>query len=130
MSTLLLDTHVVYWWAAQPDLVSVSAAQALASADELAVASITWYELAWMVENGRIDPGVPVRSWLEGLAEQVRTIVITPAIATRATALSGTFPGDPADRIIVATGIEHGWSIVSKDRLIRGHAHLTPGVIW
>ena len=130
MSTLLLDTHVVYWWAAQPQLVSAAAAQALSIADELAVASITWYELAWMAEHGRIDPGMPLRSWLEGLAGQVRTVVITPAIAARATTLPATFPGDAADRIIVATGIEHGWSIVSKDRLIRSHVEMTPGVIW
>lgn len=130
MSTLLLDTHVVYWWAAQPQLVSAAAAQALSIADELAVASITWYELAWMAEHGRIDPGMPLRSWLEGLAGQVRTVVITPAIAARATTLPATFPGDAADRIIVATGIEHGWSIVSKDRLIRSHVEMTPGFIW
>ena len=46
--TVLLDSHVVHWWSAEPARVSTTAATALEEADELAVAAITWFELAWL----------------------------------------------------------------------------------
>lgn len=42
-----MDTHVVQWWSAEPDRLSSPAVAALEAADQLAVAAITWYELAW-----------------------------------------------------------------------------------
>ena len=54
MTTLLLDTHIVHWWSAEPDRLSRKAASAVTAADELAVAAISWWELAWLATNGRI----------------------------------------------------------------------------
>lgn len=119
MSAVLLDTHVVHWWSAEPKRASASAREVLEEADELAVAAITWYELAWLAGHDRIALNVPIRSWLEGLAVQLRTIGITPAIADTAAALAPSFPGDPADRLIYATAIEHGLRLVTKDRAIQ-----------
>lgn len=130
MSTVLLDTHVLHWWASEPDRLSREATATLEQADELAVAAITWFELAWLAANERIALSIPVRSWLEGLGARVRTAGITPAIADAAVALPSTFPGDPADRLIFATSIEHGWPLVSKDRRLRGHRGPGPGVVW
>ena len=64
MTTVLLDTHVVQWWSAEPDRLSPAATEALLGADELAVASITWFELAWLAEHERITVAIPTRSWL------------------------------------------------------------------
>src|SRR5918912_3112421 len=106
---VLLDTHVVQWWSAEPEKLSQAATTALEHADELAVAAISWFELAWLARHERIVVAIPVRSWLEQLARQVRTAELTPAIADTASALPASFPGDPADRIIYATAIENGW---------------------
>jgi PIN domain nuclease of toxin-antitoxin system len=130
LSTVLLDSHVIHWWSAEPDRLSAAASAALESADELAVASISWFELAWLASHGRIVVGVPIRSWLEGLAAHVRSVPSSPAIATTAVALSASFPGDPADRLIYATAIEHGWRIVTKDARMRRHRHPRPMTIW
>jgi PIN domain nuclease of toxin-antitoxin system len=116
MTTLLLDSHVVHWWASEPGRVSAPASAALAAADELAVASISWFELAWLAAHERILVALPIRSWLEALAAEVRTVGTTPAIAAAALALPSSFPGDPADRLIYATAVEHGWPLVTKDR--------------
>ena len=89
---LLLDTHIVHWWSAEPDRVSAPAREALDRADELAVAAISWYELAWLARHERITVNVPIRTWLQGLAEQLRTIGITPAIADTAVALPLIIP--------------------------------------
>jgi len=130
VSAILLDTHVVHWWSAEPKRVSAPARKALEDADELVVAAISWYELAWLAKHERITVNVPIRSWLQGLAAQLRTIGVTPAIADTAVALPSSFPGDPADRLIYATAIEHGLKLVTKDREIRDHNRPQSLVVW
>lgn len=130
MTTVLLDTHVVYWWSAESRRLSAAAGRAIEQADELAVAAITWYELARLAEHERIQSTIPIRSWLHQLAEQVRTVGITPAVAAAAASLPSSFPGDPADRLIYATAVEHGWRLVTKDRRLRGHRHPRPVTVW
>ena len=130
MTTLLLDSHVIHWWSAEPVRLSAAARRAVKEADELAVASISWFELAWLAAHERIVLTVPIRSWLEGLAAQVRTVPITPAVAATAVSLPSTFPGDPADRLIYATAIEQGWSLVTKDTRLRAHKHPARITVW
>ena len=130
MGAVLLDTHVVHWWSAEPRRVSPSARKALEGADELVVAAISWYELAWLARHERIAVTVPIRSWLDGLASQLRTIGVTPAVADTAVGLPASFPGDPADRLIYATAIEHGLDLVTKDRAIRDHDKPRSLTVW
>lgn len=130
MTTVLLDSHVVHWWSAEPERLSRAAADALDGADELAVASITWFELAWLAAHGRIALTIPIPAWLDGLSRQVRSVGTTPAIAVAAVSLPSSFPGDPADRLIYATAIEHGWPLVTKDERLRGHRSPRPITIW
>jgi PIN domain nuclease of toxin-antitoxin system len=94
------------------------------------VSAISWFELAWLAEHERITLTIPVRSWLERLATLTRTAPITVAIAATAATLPSAFPGDPADRLIYATAIEHGWQLVTKDRKLRSHPHPRPLAIW
>jgi PIN domain nuclease of toxin-antitoxin system len=130
VTTILLDSHVVHWWSAEPDRISAAAGEALAAADELAVAAVSWFELAWLAKHERIVVAIPIRSWLEQLAREVRTVGITPAIADTAVSLLSSFPGDSADRLIYATAIEHGWRLVTKDGKLRGHRHPRPVALW
>lgn len=130
MTTVLLDSHVLHWWSSEPERLSRAAARAVSNADELAVASVSWFELAWLAHHERIIVTVPIRSWLEEMARQVRTVGITPAVAARAVSLPGSFPGDPADRLIYATAIERGWPLVSKDERLRRQRHPRQVVIW
>jgi PIN domain nuclease of toxin-antitoxin system len=130
MSALLLDTHVVHWWSAEPDRISRSARSALKRADDLLIAAISWYELAWLAERRRIAIEVPIRSWLEDLGAHLRTVGITPAIADSAAGLPNSFPRDPTDRIIYATAIEHGVKLVTKDRAIAEHDRPRSLVVW
>lgn len=130
MTTVLLDSHVVHWWSAEPDRLSAAAGEAIDGADELAVADITWFELAWLARHERIVVSMPIASWLQRLAAQVRTIAVTPAIATMAIDLPSSFPGDPADRLIYATAIEHGWRLITKDQRLRSHRHPRQVTVW
>lgn len=130
MTAVLLDTHVVHWWSAEPAKLSKAAAGVLRTADELLVSAITWYELAWLARRERILLSVPVRTWLHEIARDVRTVGISPAIADTATGLQASFPGDPADRIIYATAIEEGCSLVTKDRALRAYRYPRPIAVW
>jgi PIN domain nuclease of toxin-antitoxin system len=130
VTTLVLDSHVVHWWSAEPSRISRAATRALNEADELAVAAISWFELGWLAEHERIIVTIPIRFWLDQLAAQVRTLPLTPAIAATAVALPSSFPGDPADRLIYATAIEHGSQLVTKDRKLRDHPHPRPLAVW
>ena len=130
MTTVLLDTHVLHWWTAEPGKLSKAAAAAVEGADTIAVAAISWYELAWLARHDRIRVTIPARSWLEELSRHVLTIGVTPAIADIAVALPESFPGDPADRLIYATAIEHGWHLVTKDRRLRDHRQARQVTVW
>lgn len=130
MTTLLLDTHVLHWWSSEPTRLSRAAARALEAADELAVAAVSWYELAWLAGHGRIATAMPVRAWLEELGRHVLTAPLTPEIGATAASLPDSFPPDPADRLIYATAIEHGWRLVTKDRRLRDHRHPRPLALW
>ena len=130
MSTVVLDSHVVHWWSAEPDRISAAASKAIGDAAELAVADISWFELAWLARHERIVVTIPIASWLGQLATQVRTIPVTPAIASTAVSLPSSFPGDPADRLIYATAIENGWQLVTKDQRLREHRHPHPVAVW
>lgn len=130
MGAVLLDTHVVHWWSAEPRRVSKPAQELLEKADDLVIAAVSWYELAWLARHERITVSVPIRTWLQSLAKQLRTIGVTPAIADTAVALPSSFPGDPADRMIYATAIEHGLKLVTKDREIRDHDLPSSLTVW
>ncbi len=130
MSIVILDTHVVHWWSAEPERLSKAARQAVTGADELAVADISWFELAWLATHARILLTIPVSTWLQRLAAQVRTLVITPAVAAAAVSLPASFPGDPADRLIYATAVEQGAQLVTKDRRLRSHRGPRSVTVW
>jgi len=127
---VLLDTHVVHWWSAAPEKLSTAAIAEIDSADEVAVSSISWFELAWLAHHERIAVSTPVRSWLLGLAEDIRTIATTPAIADTAASLPASFPGDPADRLIFATAVESGFRLISRDQKLRSYPQPRQVVVW
>jgi len=120
----------VHWWSSEPDRISDAAAKAIDEADELVVADISWWELAWLARHERVVLTIPLASWLSQLAAQVRTIPVTPAIAAAAVLLPQSFPGDPADRLIYATAIETGLRLITKDRKLRAHRGPQPVSLW
>jgi PIN domain nuclease of toxin-antitoxin system len=130
VTTLLLDTHVIHWMSSEPEHLSEPAAKAIREASGLAVAAISWWELAYLAKRERIAIALPIPRWLERMADCVTTIGITPAIAATAAELPRSFPGDPADRLIYATAIETGFTLTTRDARMRAHSHLRSPAIW
>jgi PIN domain nuclease of toxin-antitoxin system len=84
------------------------------------VSDITLWEVATLVNKGRIRLRLPVRDWLEAASAPplVRRLSISPAVAAEVAALPETFHRDPADRIIVASARTAGATLLTQDRRI------------
>jgi PIN domain nuclease of toxin-antitoxin system len=126
---IVLDTHAWIWWASAPGRLGRRGRAALEAADRIGVPSVCCFEVAAASARGRISLDRAVLEWLEQALSLPRAelLPLTPAVAVRATQLAG-FQGDPADRLIVATAILHGATLVTKDRNIRVSASVA--TLW
>lgn len=125
MTAPLLDTHAWLWWVsgdARLGRPTLAALDALPPAERPVISDISLWEVALLVERGRITLSEPFESWLAAAAHPrtVRIQPVTPQIAIEVARLPSTFHRDPADRLIVATCRALGLRLVSKDRLITG----------
>jgi PIN domain nuclease of toxin-antitoxin system len=115
---ILLDTHVWLWWCADPSQLSRRAASTLENASELLVSSISAWEVAMLVQKGRLTLRVDVRSAIRAMSQapRVRMVPLSEEIAVEAALLK--LHGDPSDRLIVATAIDTRTRLVTKDKAI------------
>jgi PIN domain nuclease of toxin-antitoxin system len=130
---IILDTHCWLWWLSDPDLLSQNAKQVLENAvaeDQAMVSSISVWEVAMLVSRGRLQLSMTTEEWIAEAERQpgIRFVPVTNRVAHRAVDLPGTFHPDPADRIIVATALVHGATVVTKDGKIRGYRQVQS--IW
>jgi PIN domain nuclease of toxin-antitoxin system len=130
---ILLDTHVWVWLAMDSKRLSRAALSAIRRAAEsggLAVASISLWELATLLDEGRIRAPGTIESSVRSMVEETSVIVheITPEIAALATAFPGDFSSDPADRLIGATARSLGLPLVTRDQ--RMHDSNLLKTIW
>jgi PIN domain nuclease of toxin-antitoxin system len=119
---ILLDTHALLWLAGNPDHLSQPARVALSAESELGLATISIQEIAYLSARGRLGMDRPVGTWIGDAlaAHDVRVIAPTVATALRAGSLDPVaFHGDPIDRLIFATAVEHDLRLVSADTRLR-----------
>jgi PIN domain nuclease of toxin-antitoxin system len=120
---ILLDTQVLLYDALDPRRLSRRARAALEDGletDGLACSDISLWEIALLAAKRKIDAGPDIAAFIESALQlrSVRVLPINPAIATLAQ--SDLFShGDPADRLIGATAIEHGIALVTSDAELR-----------
>ena len=84
------------------------------------MSDITLWEIATLLELGRVRLRLPLREWLERATAPplVQRVGITPAIAAEAAALPPILHRDPADRIIIATARVLGATLLTLDQRI------------
>jgi PIN domain nuclease of toxin-antitoxin system len=120
---ILVDTHVVAWLAFDQDQISRKARTAIdearKNADGLAISDITLLELATLATKGRIHLDISLESFLQEVESRFVVLPISGRACARAMALPATYPKDPADRVIAATALVEGLSLLTADRAIR-----------
>lgn len=120
----LMDTHAWIWWIEQDARLG---AKAIAALDALPadrrpfLCDVSLWEVATLVERGRLQIDVPLDDWLNAAAHprSVQLLPVTPRIAAEVARLPETFHRDPADRLIVATSRAHRIPVLSHDERIR-----------
>jgi PIN domain nuclease of toxin-antitoxin system len=126
---LLLDTHALLWWALDPGRLSRPAAIALAEVDRRgALASaISIWELAIKVKRGGLELPLSIDEFTRRLERSgvIELVPVDAAIWLRSVALPWEHR-DPADRVIVATALHRGATLVTADAEIQRFA----GVAW
>jgi PIN domain nuclease of toxin-antitoxin system len=125
---ILLDTHIWVWWV-QGDARLAGGHQQFLIENEpggLGVSVISCWEVAKLVEGGRLVLPGEVIEWLEqALAYPgMRLLDLTPRIAVDSTQLPGEFHRDPADQIIVATARPYDIPLLTADRKIIDYPHV------
>jgi PIN domain nuclease of toxin-antitoxin system len=130
---IVLDTHVLIWWLTDASKLSPPAKKAIAAAardNALAISSISLFEIATLVRRERLRLAIDLSRWLGALLSlpQLNIEPISTEIAWTAGAYAVGVPGDPADRIIVATAQALGASLVTADDGLRAGAPID--TIW
>ena len=125
MTGALLDTHILVWWRSSPHRLGKANARRLTELERrgeaLGISAITLWELAKMVERGRLEIDQPLDLWLEEIESHplVSVLPITARIAAESVRLGDDFHKDPADQIIVATARCLGLRLITADERIR-----------
>jgi PIN domain nuclease of toxin-antitoxin system len=124
------DTHAWIFLADAPRRLGRAAQRALAKSNRVGLASVSLWELALLVEKGRLSLDRELLPWIhEALADpRLELLPLTPAVVATAHQLRGALDGDPGDRIIVATAVVEGGRLVTRDARI-AESGLVP-VLW
>ncbi len=117
---ILLDTHILVWWLNQVSKLSNTQTAFIASASDIAVSTISLWEIAKLVEYQKLKLKLPVLDWIIAAQShpKIQIIPLHPEIIVASTQLPGTFHKDPSDQIIVATARHLDIPILTKDSKI------------
>jgi PIN domain nuclease of toxin-antitoxin system len=124
----LLDTHIWIWLVNGDKRLPQDYFDYIKKfeAKGLGLSIISCWEVAKLVEGGRISLSLPVGEWITKALSYpgIRLLEFSPEVAVESTQLPGMFHRDPADQIIVATARIHACPLVTMDTKIRAYPHV------
>ena len=120
---ILLDTHIVVWLAGDELRISHKAKAAIDEARQtdrgLAISDFTIYELSTLYRKKEIGLAISLESFLYEVEARFVILPITAHISASAFYLPIGYPKDAADRIIGATALVEGLTLITADAQIR-----------
>lgn len=124
----VIDTHIWVWTVDQNLKLTKDYAEAVRQneANGLGVSVISCWEVAKLVELGRLQFSISVEDWIEAALNypNIKLLDLTPEIAVESTKLPGGFHKNPADQIIVASARIYNVPIITMDDKIRNYPHV------
>jgi PIN domain nuclease of toxin-antitoxin system len=128
---IVLDTHALLWWALDPNQLSPRAKELCGQMEREGgfASAISVWELGIKAKNGNLDLGMPISEFVRRLQQSnvVELVAVDASIWLRTIALKWNHR-DPADRVIVATALEKGLPLLSKDQTV--HTYKGVQCIW
>ena len=127
---IVLDTHALIWWVNDDTRLAPTAKSTiedtLADNRQVLVSAISAWELAMLVQRGRIALAMELDEWLRAVEsiEGVSIVPITAQVAAQSVILPGEFHKDPADRLIVALAREKNAPLITADDKIHRYPHV------
>lgn len=122
----LLDTCTLLWMTDDPSQLSQPVRDILSDRNaSIFVSAVTALELGLKVAKKKLQLPQPVSRWFPAVCQRnhVREIPLTATMASASTELP-PLHADPFDRILVATALEHGLTLLTPDRQIAQYPHL------
>ena len=125
---IVLDTHIWVWWVHDaPELPNEY--RTIIEQHEpsgLGISAISCWEVAKLVEKGRLTLSTPIADWLDQALSYpgMQLLPLTPQIAVDSTQLPSPFHQDSADQLIVATARIFRCPLITMDTLIRAYPHV------
>ena len=115
---ILLDTHVLVWLDEANPKLGTEAIEHINTAFQtgnVMVSAISFWEVAMLVRKGRVRLDMDLSVWRNDFIEQgVIEMPVTGEIGIKAAHLE-SFHGDPADRLIAATALQHSITLLTAD---------------
>jgi len=126
---ILLDTHVAIWYAAGIELKPriVRLIGDAAERNGVFLSAISAWEIGMLVAKGRLLLAGSTESYVRDLFSRNGVVEepVTSTIAEASARIPGSFHGDPADRIIVASAALRAATLLTRDDRIRSYARDT-----
>jgi PIN domain nuclease of toxin-antitoxin system len=120
---ILLDTHVLIWLMMDEEQLSVKAREAIVEAriegEPLLYSPLSLYEIAYAAGRKRLRLNSATAKFIAMVEAKLEPAPISTAILLCAAELAEPFHGDPFDRVITATAVVHGFTLITHDLQIR-----------
>jgi PIN domain nuclease of toxin-antitoxin system len=122
--TLLLDTHVALWLDSGDDRLRTSTRALIdgcwRNGGTIFLSAVTAWEIALLVDTGRIDLDIPIEAWVERFLDRpgIEAVPLGHRAASRSYQLHHLEHRDPADRLLIATAIELACPLITYDERI------------
>jgi PIN domain nuclease of toxin-antitoxin system len=121
LTSILLDTHIALWLDNGDKRLRSTTLSLIEgcwrNGGTVLISAVTAWEIALLVDNGRIDLDRPVEAWFERFVDRpgIEAVPLSHHAALRAYRLHHLRQRDPADRLLIATAIELACPLVTYD---------------
>jgi PIN domain nuclease of toxin-antitoxin system len=121
---LLLDTHIALWLDSGDERLRGSTCALIdrcwRDGGTIFLSAVTAWELALLVDTGRVELDLPVEAWVQRFLERpgIEGVPLGHRAACRSYRLHHLEHRDPADRLLIGTAIELACPMVTYDERI------------